>query len=329
MKTPTAIPGFTFEKLPYPDLVESILAIPGWVPELLGLSTDGHEIYGFTYGDTATKPVMHVEGNVHGFHEWRTCHWVSQFMRYLHDPTGLATDTISAIEELKTRYSFSFIPSINPDGYVRNIYQNGRKVNLNRNFDFGWTLGPSEPTSPQYRGTAPFSEVETQYVRDRITRLRPISFMDTHTWGSSNEGFTSLIPREVSQRPLVAEFHNEVKKAVGMFPDGNAPHNMTEQAGLAGNWGAVTPSSLGGTPISITFESGGGWSPEMQSHVGMTAILYHMLSVDAAMHVPPVVLPPPAASTAWGPIRIDGQTCPVVSVSTSVNGALSPIWTAT
>lgn len=332
MITPTAIPGFTFTKKPYADLVADFLAIPGWTAELLGLSTDGHEIYGFTYGDTASKPVMHVEGNVHGLHEWRTCYWVSEFMRLLHDPSGLAADTAAAIEDLKTRYSFSFIPACNPDGYVSNVYQNGNAVNLNRNFgnsipaNSHWEWGPSDPGHPQYRGPSAFSEVETQYIRDRILDLRPVSFMDNHTWSAEQEGFTTLLCRVPEHASLVSEFHTEVMKAVGMWPDGNAPYNISESSALAGHWGSATPSSQGKTPISITFESGGGWTTEQQSHVGMTAILYHMLSVDSFLAPPPPPLPPVAVASAWGPLRIDGIDCDVTAVDVSVGGALLPAW---
>jgi hypothetical protein len=333
VKTPPAIPGFTFEKKPYADLVTDFLAIPGWTAELLGLSTDGHEIYGFTYGDTANRPVMHVQGNVHGLHEWRTCYWVSKFMEYLHNPAGLASDTAAAIEDLKTRYSFSFIPACNPDGYVSNVYQNGNGVNLNRNFGDSapagakWEWGPADPAHAQYRGPSAFSEVETQYIRDRVIALRPVSFMDTHTWSAERQGFTSLISRVAEHEPLVSEFHTELMKAVGMWPDGDAPHNLNESSGLAGNWGSATVSSQGKTPISITFESGGGWPVERQSHVGMTAILYHMLSVDAALAPPPSPLIT-GITRAWGPVMVNGLESPVTRVDVMQSGYLMPIWTA-
>lgn len=326
MITPTAIPGFTYTKQSYATLLAGMLDIPGWTPEYLGESTGGHDMYGFSYGDTETKPVMFVEGNIHGLHEWRTCYWVSGFMQHLHDPSTLATDTEAAIEDLKARYSFYFIPACNPDGYVSNIYQNGNGVNLNRNFDYNWSWGPSTPGHVQYRGPAPFSEVETQYIRDKVEQLRPVSFMDNHTWSSTREGFTTLATRESAQAVLVSEFHENVMRAVDMWPDGDAPRTSNPGQGLAGNWGAVTESSLGGTPISITFESGGGWTEQQQAHVGMTAILYHLLSVDA--HLAPPSTEGVLMADSWGPLHLNGADQTVTRVDTVVNGALSPVWAA-
>lgn len=324
MITATPIPGFTFDKLAYPDLVARFLAIPGWTAEHLGLSTGGHDMYAFTYGDLS-KPVIHVEGNIHGLHEWRTCYWVSEFMRYLHDPSGLAPDTAAAIEDLKSRYSFSFIPACNPDGYVQNIYQNSNLVNLNRNFDYFWAYGPSDPTHPQYRGPAAFSEVETQYIRDRVRQLRPVGFLDCHTWSAEQQGFTTLPPLVEDQVNPVREYHENVMRAVGMWPDGNAPQTPMGAMGLAGYWGAVTPSSVGTAPLSVTFESGGGWPVEQQSHVGMTAILYYMLAVDAYVGVPPAPFSLAEVSD-WGPIRVSGYDQPVTSVSYVQDGAPRRIW---
>jgi hypothetical protein len=89
---------------------------------------------------------------------------------------------------------------INPDGYEysrlydrmwrKNRNPNGRQyseqckgVDLNRNFDFYWTGkgSSSNPCKEIYRGESPFSEPETQAVRD---------FILTHT--SELDGFITL-----------------------------------------------------------------------------------------------------------------------------------------
>lgn len=82
-----------------------------------------------------------------------------------------------------------FIPLVNPDGYCYNEQTNPAGggmwyksrhpnpggsvgVNLNGNYDFKWgydDIGSSpEPSSGGYRGTAPFSEPETQVIRDFV-----------------------------------------------------------------------------------------------------------------------------------------------------------------
>jgi carboxypeptidase T len=82
------------------------------------------------------------------------------------------------------------IPMVNPDGVEFDIstssYKMWRKnrrkndngtwgVDLNRNYSFGWGTGPNspgnashDPGSDTYMGTAPFSEPETQNIRDFV-----------------------------------------------------------------------------------------------------------------------------------------------------------------
>lgn len=95
-------------------------------------------------------------------------------------------ETDPEIKTLIDNTEMYFIPIVNPDGYQYNISYNpngggmwrknrrinssGYGVDLNRNFGFGWGFddeGSSPyPTSETYRGTAPFSEPETQIVKE-------------------------------------------------------------------------------------------------------------------------------------------------------------------
>ncbi|MBN1327714.1 MAG: hypothetical protein JW996_07175, partial [Candidatus Cloacimonetes bacterium] len=99
-----------------------------------------------------------------------------------------------------------FIPLINPDGHklvIEQLYTSHRKnmrdnnnnnipdystvdgVDLNRNFDFHWD-GPyssSSTTSESYRGTAPWSEPETQYLRDLLQAHKFYAGITYHSYG--------------------------------------------------------------------------------------------------------------------------------------------------
>lgn len=97
-----------------------------------------------------------------------------------------------------------FIPCINPDGYVYNqtIQPNGggmwRKnrrnngsnfgVDLNRNYGYFWAydnVGSSPTTSSDtYRGTAGFSEPETQIVRNFCNTHTFVTALNAHTHGN-------------------------------------------------------------------------------------------------------------------------------------------------
>jgi carboxypeptidase T len=98
-----------------------------------------------------------------------------------------------------------FVPCVNPDGYVYNqttnpngggMWRKNRRVNgggtfgvdLNRNYGHNWgydNIG-SSPTSSSdtYRGTAPFSEPETQAIRDFCNSRKFVSAFNAHTYGN-------------------------------------------------------------------------------------------------------------------------------------------------
>ena len=91
-----------------------------------------------------------------------------------------------------------FVPVANPDGYEYNMPDGGNQrknmnwtdgdgVDLNRNWGYMWgydDYGSSgNPYDETYRGTAAFSEPETQVQRDFITAIQPIAAMNYHTYG--------------------------------------------------------------------------------------------------------------------------------------------------
>ena len=96
------------------------------------------------------------------------------------------------------------VPVLNPDGYThneatepsggglwrKNRVDNGdgsRGVDLNRNFAYEWghdDVGSSPtPSANTYRGPTPFSEPETQALRDFVIARRPNVTVNTHTFG--------------------------------------------------------------------------------------------------------------------------------------------------
>ncbi|MCD4774508.1 MAG: T9SS type A sorting domain-containing protein [Candidatus Aegiribacteria sp.] len=91
-----------------------------------------------------------------------------------------------------------FVPIANPDGYVDNMPNGGNQrknmnftlgdgVDLNRNWGYKWGYDDSGsspyPYDQTYRGTAAFSEPETQVQRDFIISIEPIAAMNYHSYG--------------------------------------------------------------------------------------------------------------------------------------------------
>ncbi len=109
------------------------------------------------------------------------------------------------ITELVNTREIWFVIPVNPDGYYHNqvIEPNGggmwRKnrrnngdgsfgVDLNRNYGYMWGYdddGSSPyPSDPTYRGTGPFSEPESQNMRDFIASRQFVITMDYHSHGN-------------------------------------------------------------------------------------------------------------------------------------------------
>ena len=85
-----------------------------------------------------------------------------------------------------------FIPAVNPDGiaealYVDKLYKaNARRVDLNVNFDARWGGGEKnvrEKSAANYIGEFPFSENETQALRDFTLSVRPDMTVSYHSKG--------------------------------------------------------------------------------------------------------------------------------------------------
>lgn len=116
-----------------------------------------------------------------------------------------------------------YIPAVNPDGLEYDIadgkYKAWRKnrkkndngtygVDLNRNYSFGWGTGGSSksPSSDTYMGTSPFSEPETQNIKNFIEQRQNINIvLSFHTfselilypWGGKSTGVDVEADRKV------------------------------------------------------------------------------------------------------------------------------------
>jgi predicted deacylase len=128
-------------------------------------------------------------GGIHGGYEWNTVVLAENMLKHLRENAGAIPEGVSVY----------IIPDANPDGLYRVMGRdaafqppedfsqtvigrfNGRDVDLNRNWDCQWqseALWGSEVVSG---GSAPFSEPETQALRDFFLELRPAAVLFWHS----------------------------------------------------------------------------------------------------------------------------------------------------
>jgi protein MpaA len=118
---------------------------------MLGRSEDGLPIDAIEVGNPHAASRVLVFGCIHG-----------------NETAGIAI--ARALERVSPRdLDLWVVPDLNPDGVAAGTRQNGRGVDLNRNFPWHW-----RPMGGVYAsGPHPFSEREARIARALILRLRP------------------------------------------------------------------------------------------------------------------------------------------------------------
>lgn len=122
---------------------------------LLGRSEQGRKIRVHRFGDFSSPRKILVFGCIHG-NECQGLKVTRKLARGTH-PTWL---------------DLWIVHQLNPDGHRLRVRQNGRGVDLNRNFRSGWRRN-GQRWDPEYPGPRPWSERETRLARNLVRRVRP------------------------------------------------------------------------------------------------------------------------------------------------------------
>jgi Zinc carboxypeptidase/Penicillin-insensitive murein endopeptidase len=141
---------------------------------VLGRTTRGRPIRAFRVGNPRAARRVLVVGCIHG----TECAGLAVTGRLLNLVTPIAAD-------------LWIVQNLNPDGLALGVRQNGRGVDLNRNFPSEWRpLG--RRWDPQFSGPNPFSEPETRAAADLVAQIRPSDTIWFHqpqalvrAWGQS------------------------------------------------------------------------------------------------------------------------------------------------
>lgn len=163
--------------------------------KVIGTSAEGREIKMLKISNgNAGNAGIWLDGSIHP-REWVSVSVVTYIANYI-------VKQYYSLPEYATDKDWYIVPVLNPDGYEyththdrmwrknRAKYDECIGVDLNRNFSFGWgTMGEEgsseDPGSIFYRGPEPFSEPETQAVRDTIlnSEVNFKVFLSFHSYG--------------------------------------------------------------------------------------------------------------------------------------------------
>lgn len=98
-------------------------------------------------------------------------------------------DKSKELFELRWNTRIIVIPIVNPWGFDNDSRQNSRGVDINRNFDWKWGEYPTRnPFEHDYKGTAPFSEQETKYIKSLLEDVSNTAsaYINFHAFGSGS-----------------------------------------------------------------------------------------------------------------------------------------------
>ena len=182
----------------YPNLVSQKISI--------GTTLQGRNIYMVKISDNPNANENEPEILYNAMHHSREPQSMMQlfyFFYYILQNYGTNDEATHLINNRE----LYFIPVVNPDGYAYNeliapsgggMWRKNRKdngdgtwgIDLNRNYSYQWgynDIGSSpDGNSNLYRGIAPFSELETQAMRDLVLAHDFKIVLNYHTYGDLN-----------------------------------------------------------------------------------------------------------------------------------------------
>jgi len=183
-------------QLLYPNLIT--------IKDSIGSSNESRTIWAVKISDNPNidedEPEL-LYTSLHHAREPESMMTVIYFMYYLLENYGSDPEATYIIDNRELH----FIPVINPDGYVYNeqtnpngggMWRKNRReidnsnfgVDLNRNYGYEWgfdNIGSKpDPSSDTYRGDSPFSEPETQAIKDYCEQHNFVFTLNYHSYGN-------------------------------------------------------------------------------------------------------------------------------------------------
>jgi carboxypeptidase T len=199
----------------------------------IGKSYENRDVWAIRFKPKKPSPAFLFIG-CHHAREWMSVEVPMELARVLAENPN----SDPKINEYLEKFDIWIIPMLNPDGHIysinsnrmwrknRSVTHNGvAGVDLNRNYSYQWgNMGSSDdPTEDNYHGTEPFSENETQIIRDLASEIPLFGCLTYHTYGE-------LIIYPWGHSKSTAPFSENLDKlAVGMAKLGGPPNDNEGQ----------------------------------------------------------------------------------------------------
>jgi len=192
----------------YSEVVASFRQLEAEYPHIarimdIGKSVEGRAIWAIKISDNPAQDEAHEPEilfvGCHHAREWIAVEMPFRLVHYLIENY----ETDARVRAMVDQGQIYIVPIVNPDGYLytheswtqrfwrKNRRDNGDGsfgVDLNRNYGSGWGItaggaSSSDPSNNLYHGPAPFSEPETQVMRDFMLAHDLDLYMDYHSYG--------------------------------------------------------------------------------------------------------------------------------------------------
>ena len=274
----------------YTALAAELLSLNQSQPELvsiqvIGASWQNRSIFALrvSRGNGPKNDILYM--GLHHANEWMSMEVVVYLIHYF---LANAKDN-PRIQAILEKANLWFVPLVNPDGleysqihdslWRKNRRDNGDGtfgVDLNRNYGYEWGVGyvGSNSTAIEYRGPAPFSEPETQAIRDFTRAHPPIFSLSYHTAGGWILFPWSYTPNPSKDDGLFRGYALEMSSFNGyrLLQEGKSNH---VKAGNSDDW---LYSSFG--TLAFTFEVGPGFSSQDGNQIASVLLS----NVEPALH---------------------------------------------
>lgn len=221
----------------------------------IGTTILGRPIYAVKISDNPNvnenEPQAHFNALIHA-REPQGMMTIMYYMYYLLENYG----TDAEVTYLVNNREIYFVPLINPDGYEYNrqtnpngggMWRKNRRnngdgstgVDLNRNFGYQWGYNNSgssgTPSSETYRGTAPFSEPETQAIRDLCNTKNFKTALNYHTYSNLLLYPWGYINSPSPDNALFVEYSTDMVQFNG-YENGQPPVILYDVNGSTDDW---------------------------------------------------------------------------------------------